>query len=233
MTRIHLSGAVVCQDNATSIGPVLDCLARLCDEIVVVDGGSRDATAEIAAARDKVRLFERRFDTHAAQKNFAFDQARGDWILVLDSDELLGGRGIGRLRWLTHLPGAQWYALPRYWLVEREGSLFYLAAKPYYRDRQLRLFRNTPGFRYREEQHPVHHEFRSKRGFGRPLRHPHIFHYTLLMEDRVVRERKVARYRGLDPEAERLHRMYLWEDYEVPLSPLADLLPGMLSGPPR
>jgi glycosyltransferase involved in cell wall biosynthesis len=233
VSRVHLSGAVVCQDNATSIGTVLDCLALHCDEIVVVDGGSRDETGEIAAKYDKVRLFERRFDSHAAQKNFAFDQARGEWLLVLDSDELLGGRGLGRLRWLTRLPGVSWYALPRYWLVERDGALHYLAAKPYYRDRQLRLFRNTAGFRYREDQHPVHHEFRNKRGFGRPLRRPHIFHYTLLMQDRASRERKVARYRGLDPEAERLHRMYLWEDHEVPLLPLTDLLPGMLAGPRR
>ena len=94
MDRIHLSGVVVCQDNASTIGAVLDSLVPFCDEIVVVDGGSSDATREIATQRDKVRLYERRFDGHARQKNFGFDQALGDWILIVDTDELLGGRGL-------------------------------------------------------------------------------------------------------------------------------------------
>ncbi|HEY5658653.1 MAG TPA: glycosyltransferase [Myxococcota bacterium] len=226
--RIHLSGVVVCQDNAPTIGPVLDSLAPLCDEIVVVDGGSRDDTAAIAAQRAKVRLVERAFDSHAGQKNFACDQARGRWILLLDSDELLGAAGLRWLRWLTHVPGARWFSLPRYWLVERDGRLYYLAGKPYYRDRQLRLFRNEPGFRYDEEQHPIHHEFREKRGFGRPLRSPHIFHYAFLLQGREEREQKFRRYMAVEPASERLHRQQLWEDRDVPLLPLPEAPPGML-----
>lgn len=228
MDRIHLSGVVVCQDNASTIGAVLDSLVPFCDEIVVVDGGSSDATREIATQRDKVRLYERRFDGHARQKNFGFDQALGDWILIVDTDELLGGRGLARLRWLTHVPGMYWYSLPRYWVVERDGALHYLAGKPYYRDRQLRLFRNEPGFRYEVDRYPIHHQFREKRGGGRPLRRPHIFHYTLLLQDRSERERKVARYRVTEPDSERLHRMYLWEDADVPTRPLRDAVPGVL-----
>jgi glycosyltransferase involved in cell wall biosynthesis len=223
-----LSGVVVCQDNEATIGPVLDSLAPHCDEIVVVDGGSRDATAARAAARDRVRLLERPFDTHAAQKNFACDQARGAWILLLDSDELLGGRGVRWLRSLTRVPGACWYSLPRYWLVERDGRLHYLADRPYYRDRQLRLFRNDAGFRYDETAHPVHHEMPGKHGFGRPLRHPHIFHYALLLDSREVRERKYRRYMQLEPQSERLHRQQLWEDQDVALRPLPEAPPSLL-----
>jgi glycosyltransferase involved in cell wall biosynthesis len=225
---IHLSGIVVCQDNATTIGPVIDSLVACCDEIVVVDGGSSDATAAVAAQRAKVRLLERPFDTHAAQKNFGCDHARGAWILILDSDELLGAAGLRRLRWLTHVPGVHWFSLPRYWLVEREGRLLYLAGRPYYRDRQLRLFRNEPGFRYDEKRHPIHHEFRQKRGFGRPLRNPHIFHYAFLLQGRAEREQKFRRYMAAEPASERLHRQQLWEDHDVPLRPLPEPPPGML-----
>jgi glycosyltransferase involved in cell wall biosynthesis len=228
MTRIHLSGVVVCQDNESTVGAVIDSLAPVCDEVVVVDGGSRDATVDVAKARDNVRLYERDFDNHAAQKNFACDQARGSWILILDSDELIGGRGVERLRWLTHVPGMRWYSLPRYWLVERDGELHYIAERPWYRDRQLRLFRNEPGFRYDEKQHPVHHEVHAKRGWGRPLRQPHIFHYALLLQGREEREHKFRRYMQLEPDSERLHRMQLWEDADARLEPLPDPLPGML-----
>jgi glycosyltransferase involved in cell wall biosynthesis len=226
--RIHLSGLVICQDNAATIGPVIDTLVPFCDEIVVVDGGSSDATVDIAAQRPKVRLFERPFDNHANQKNFACDRARGSWILILDSDELLCAAGLRRLRWLTHLPGAHWFSLPRYWLVERNGSFYYLAGRPYYRDRQLRMFRNEPGFRYEGKRHPIHNEFCERRGFGRPLRIPHIFHYALLLQSRAERERKFRRYMAVEPGSERLHRQQLWEDHDVPLQPLPEPLPGML-----
>jgi len=216
---------VVCQDNESTIGPVMDSLDAYCDEIVVVDGGSRDRTTEIVSRHDKARLFERSFDDHARQKNFAFDQAHGDWILVLDTDELLGGRGLERLRWLTHVPGVHWYSFPRYWVVEREGRIHYLAGKPYYRDRQLRLFRNESGHRYKVGAHPVHHQFEHKTGMGRPLRRPHIFHYALMLDDRARREEKVERYRLLDPGDERLNRMYLWEDQAVPMLPLEEKIP--------
>jgi glycosyltransferase involved in cell wall biosynthesis len=228
MKRIQLSGVVVCQDNESTIGAVIDSLTPFCDEVVVVDGGSEDGTVEVAAAREGVRLYERDFDSHAAQKNFACDQALGDWILILDSDELIGGRGVARLRQLTRVPGMRWYALPRYWLVEREGRLYYLAERPWYRDRQLRLFRNEPGFRYDEKSHPVHHEVRSKRGWGRPLRRPHIFHYAFALQGREERERKFRRYMQLEPESERLHRMQLWEDANARLEPLPEAPPGIL-----
>ena len=207
---------------------MIDSLTPLCDEVVVVDGGSGDATIDVARSRDKVRLYERDFDNHAAQKNFACDQARGSWILILDSDELIGGRGVESLRWLTRVPGMRWYSLPRYWLVEHNGDLHYLSERPWYRDRQLRLFRNEPGFRYEEKQHPVHHELRAKRGWGRPLRRPHIFHYAMLLQGRDEREHKFRRYMQLEPESERLHRMQLWEDADVRLEPLPEPVPGML-----
>jgi glycosyltransferase involved in cell wall biosynthesis len=56
------------------------------DEVVVVDGGSRDATCEIARSFG-ARVHRRRFDNFARQQNFALSLARGDWILSLDADE--------------------------------------------------------------------------------------------------------------------------------------------------
>jgi len=225
-SRTHLSGVVICQDNSSTIGSVIDSLGSICDEIVVVDGGSSDATPKIASAREKVRLLHRDFDTHAAQKNFACDQARGDWILILDSDEILSSAGLRKLRFLSHAPGFHWFSLPRYWIVEREGRHYYLAGPPYYRDRQLRLFRNRAGFRYDELRTPVHHEFLEKGGWGRPLRSPHIFHFALMLQDRAERERKFQRYMEIQPQLERIHRQQLWEDQDVPLRPLPEPLPG-------
>lgn len=227
--RIRVSGAIVVQNGERTIGPVLDNLATVCDEIVVVDGGSLDATVEIAASKPDVRLYRRAFDGDiGAQKNFALDQCFGDWILVLDGDELLGGRGWTRLRTLTRLPGLAWFSFPRYWLVAHDGGLGYLAGKPYYRDRQIRLFRNLPGFRYDSSTQPIHHPFRRKQGRGITLRGPHLFHYALLLADRPTREAKVARYMREEPQSAHLNRMGLWEESGVEVRPLPIEPPGLL-----
>ena len=64
------------------------CLAALsfCDEIVVVDSGSTDATARLAAERG-ARVLQRAFDGYRSQKDFAVRAARNDWVLCIDADE--------------------------------------------------------------------------------------------------------------------------------------------------
>lgn len=59
-----------------------------CDDIVVLDSGSRDRTLEIARAAG-ARIFQRAFDTFAGQRNFAQREIpfRHPWVFHLDADE--------------------------------------------------------------------------------------------------------------------------------------------------
>jgi glycosyltransferase involved in cell wall biosynthesis len=84
-SKIQLSAAVIALNEAHQLPDLLKSLAWV-DEIVVVDGGSRDATAEIARAAG-ARCVVRPFDNYAAQRNFAADLARGHWVLAIDADE--------------------------------------------------------------------------------------------------------------------------------------------------
>jgi glycosyltransferase involved in cell wall biosynthesis len=66
------------------------CLASVahCDDIVVLDSGSTDATAAIARAAG-ARVFVRPFDTFAGQRNHAQREIpfRHPWVFHLDADE--------------------------------------------------------------------------------------------------------------------------------------------------
>lgn len=64
------------------------CLASLafCDEIVVVDSGSRDRTMEIARAAGAT-VVEHPWRGFATQRNVAIDHATSDWVLEVDADE--------------------------------------------------------------------------------------------------------------------------------------------------
>jgi glycosyltransferase involved in cell wall biosynthesis len=233
MTRPTLTGIILAQDNAATVGPVLDQLCSLADEVLLVDGGSTDATVEIAEGKPGVRVLRRPFDYHARQRNFALDNARGTWTLMLDSDELFGPRAMRWIPWLIRVPGVNWYSFPRYWLVEEAGSLKFLARKPYYRDRQLRLMRRRPALRYFDAETPHERLPREHLGFGRGLRRMHIFHYDFVLSDRESREAKVARYRSLDTSDDHIHCRYLWEESGCPLSEPKEPLPGDLRSPAR
>lgn len=80
---------VIARDEEKMIG---ECLAsvRWADErIVVVDSRTRDRTA-LLAQELKARVYRRRFRSFGAQKQYALDKARYDWVLVLDADERVG-----------------------------------------------------------------------------------------------------------------------------------------------
>ncbi len=120
-----------------------DCLesAAWADEIVVVDAESSDKTVTLAREfTDKV--YVRSWPGFAAQKNFAIEQATGDWILSLDADERVTPELRERIRGILREGGpADGYTVPRrniFWGAwVRHGGL--------YPDYQLRLFRRGAG----------------------------------------------------------------------------------------
>lgn len=80
-----LTACVIARDEERRLPA---CLASLefCDEVVVVDSGSRDRTREIAREAG-ARVIENPWPGFAAQRNVALDAANGDWILEIDADE--------------------------------------------------------------------------------------------------------------------------------------------------
>jgi hypothetical protein len=84
--RPRVSAVVTTFNEEHNVG---DCIESLlwCDEVVLVDSFSTDRTAEVAHSYEKVRLLQRRYMGSASQKNWAMDQTRYEWILILDADE--------------------------------------------------------------------------------------------------------------------------------------------------
>jgi glycosyltransferase involved in cell wall biosynthesis len=84
---VKLSLAMIVKNEARCLARCLGSIRAVADEIVIADTGSTDDTVKIAREFGaKVPRFDWVND-FAAARNFALDQARGDWILVLDADE--------------------------------------------------------------------------------------------------------------------------------------------------
>ncbi len=88
MNSPFLSAVVIAFNEERNLGRCLESLAGVADELVVVDSGSTDATVAIAESHG-ARVFTHPFEGHIEQKNWAADQARGEWLLSLDADEAL------------------------------------------------------------------------------------------------------------------------------------------------
>jgi glycosyltransferase involved in cell wall biosynthesis len=93
---LPLVTVVICTYNgerylADTIDSVL-AQTYLNTEVIVVDDGSRDGTVAIIrqyVERDsRIRLFVRENAGLPASRNFAFAQARGEWIAIIDQDDL-------------------------------------------------------------------------------------------------------------------------------------------------
>lgn len=84
--RPKVSGVITSFNEEHNIAECIESLLW-CDEIIVVDSYSTDNTPEIAQQYDKVRFFQRTYYGAGAQKNWAMQHVRHDWIFLLDSDE--------------------------------------------------------------------------------------------------------------------------------------------------
>ena len=58
-------------------------------KIVIIDSYSNDDTLDIVKANPRVEVFQREFDTHAAQWNYGLKKVNTEWVLSLDADYIL------------------------------------------------------------------------------------------------------------------------------------------------
>lgn len=139
-----LSLCMIVRDEAELLPQCLEHVDGLWDELIVVDTGSVDDTASIATRAGALLLSHPWNDDFAEARNVGLEAASGEWILILDADEMVGtaaaaairdclsdpGAGAGRVVMRNHLPHGH----------KRDTHL-------------LRLFRNDPSIRF---EYPIH-----------------------------------------------------------------------------
>lgn len=110
--HIKISAVVTTENNEDTIEKCLESIKGI-DDIVVVDSFSRDRTVEIAKKYTK-RIYFRKWDGFTSQKKYALSLAKHEWVLFLDSDEVLGRGLIAEIyRVLVRQENYTGYALKR------------------------------------------------------------------------------------------------------------------------
>lgn len=159
-----VSLAVIVRNEAARLPQLLDGHRGLCDEAVVLDTGSTDNSADVAAALGaRVERF-RWCDDFSAARNAVLALCSGRWALVLDGDEHIAAADQPFLRDLaaTAAPGGylfpQWNyvddpQLPGWRPVAPAVSVDARGASGYVVAHQVRLFPLLPSARYRGRIH--------------------------------------------------------------------------------
>ena len=83
--RATVSACIIARDEEERLPGALASVA-FCDEVVVVDSGSRDRTLQVAREAGALAVHNP-WRGFGAQRNFAIDQAGSEWILEVDADE--------------------------------------------------------------------------------------------------------------------------------------------------
>lgn len=148
---MKVSACLIAKNEELNIGRCLSSLKGLADEIIVVDTGSEDRTIEIAKSHG-ARVYHHPWENDFSKpRNYAIDQAAGDWIIFLDADEYFADK--------HSLNNAKKY-MEEY--LRKDVDAFFCRIvnidtdpdKPQISTAiNLRIFRNNPNLRYRYEIH--------------------------------------------------------------------------------
>ena len=89
-----ITACILAKDEERNIGKCLVNIAPYVDDILILDGCSSDRTVEIVENFKKdlltpIIIIEKEFSgSFAVERNYLIDKARGDWIFMLDADEI-------------------------------------------------------------------------------------------------------------------------------------------------
>ena len=132
--KIPISVTVLTKNSQKYLKEVLQALVSF-DEVVICDTGSQDQTIEIAKQFSNVTVYERHFIGFGPTHNIASSLSRNDWILSIDSDEVVTPKLSNEIRSQT-LKKGHVYSFPRH--NEYRGK--WIKWCGWYPDRQIRIY---------------------------------------------------------------------------------------------
>jgi GT2 family glycosyltransferase/Tfp pilus assembly protein PilF len=194
---VVLSLCMIVKNETTNLVRCLRSVMPVVDEVIIVDTGSTDGTADLACALGaKLSTLEWNND-FAAARNASLAGAKGDWLLVLDADEALDAADLVRLR--AQLTDPATASVDGYTITTRNYTCdtttagwtpndgLYGATEAgtgWFPSHKVRLFKNDPRIRFEGALHEVVDDSLHRHGLCvRDLDVP-VHHYGPLQADR-------------------------------------------------
>lgn len=225
--KVPLSVVVLTKNEASRI---TECLRSVewADELLVIDDESADDTVRVAESLG-ARVLRRKMDIEGRHRNWAYAQAKHEWVLSLDADERVTPALAQEIQELFRAGAAyETYSIPRRNFIGRR----WIRYGGWYPSAQMKLFKRSV-FRWEETTvHPrafsdkawgtlthdlMHYSYRDKPDFVRKM----DWQTTLEAEKWIADGRRVTFGKSLWRTIDRFFRSYLlkqgWRDGQLGL----------------
>ncbi|MEC7838922.1 MAG: glycosyltransferase family 2 protein [Chlamydiota bacterium] len=165
---MKISVTILTKNNEKYLKQVLDSTLSF-DEVLIYDNGSTDKTLDIASEYPNVNIKKGPFLGFGRSHNKATELAKNDWILSIDSDEIVSSELIKEIE-KTPLNTNHVYSFPRHNYYNEK----FIKWCGWYPDRQYRLY-NRKSTRFTDAE--VHEQIIVDKLHHTQLQQP-IIHYS-------------------------------------------------------
>jgi len=196
----RISLCMIARDEEDYIGQCLASVRDLVHETIVVDTGSQDRTAEVAGSYGASVYHDPWQDDYSQHRNRSMSYAVGNWILVMDADEVIAERDIPRVKDLlrTATVDGFTFTMRNY---EADLNLANITLNPHDYEEGgaypgfvardlIRLFRNDPGIRFSGKVHETVTDCFRPSGRTHQATGIPIHHYGKVREDRALQKKE-------------------------------------------
>jgi glycosyltransferase involved in cell wall biosynthesis len=189
---MRLSVVLPVLNEETFLPLYLDSVTKYADEVIIIDGGSKDKSLEVIKSYQKkfnVRLFEQSQSglpytddwNESEVRNFLLDQAKGEWIAAIDVDEIFDDNirtVLPRLlsqksKNILEFPFVDFWKDPWTIRINAQGDNAWSNSK-------IRIWRNNIGIRYQNQKHHCGLELNGQSIFDFPrhlVKETTLYHY--------------------------------------------------------
>ena len=191
---------MIARNEAHCIQNAIESVKSIVSEIIVIDTGSIDGTQAIATKCGAVVIEDTWRDDFSYHRNQSIDAASGDWILVLDADEVIGERDLQKITSFVNAQNTCYLLTQRHYTDDHRLSDYQPCRGqfPEYEQNNagffesscIRLFPKHPKIRYQGKVHElVEHSIKEANKFNVVLSGIRIHHYGHTASLRAKKEK--------------------------------------------
>jgi len=219
MKKPTITALILTRNEASRLPGCLKNLAWV-DEIIVLDDHSSDQTLEIAK-KFKAKIYKRKLDNFANQRNFGLTKVKTDWVFLIDADEEVGPELRREIQEAIKQKENDGYYFPRKNIIFGQ----WIKQSGWFPDYQLHLFKTKKG-KYFGQVHErvklegkaaylknalIHHNYQTVSQYLQKLDQ-----YTTLAAQAKIKSGEGADFKKIlkEPIAEFLKRFFAEKGYQ-------------------
>ena len=85
-----ISGVILTKNNQKNISQCLRQVSALINELIIIDDFSSDQTLAIVRQEyPTAKIIQKKLQRFDDQRNYGLDISSNDWVLMIDSDEII------------------------------------------------------------------------------------------------------------------------------------------------